>query len=192
MIKEYDFMEEWVVPLFSVCYRRCFADRRKGACRLKKQELIEHVERLLKPLAEQRQYEIVDVEYEKEGPNWYLKVFADKEGGFSINDCVDLSHALEAELEKEDPIVNPYILEISSPGLDRPLKKDKDYARSIGKLVEVKLYKAMEEPAAVKEFVAKLNAYDPDTAVMELEWEDGRVFSLKKKDVAAIRLAVIF
>jgi ribosome maturation factor RimP len=138
------------------------------------------------------QYESVDVEYEKEGPNWYLKVFADKEGGFTINDCVDLSHALEAQLEQEDPIENPYILEISSPGLDRPLKKDKDYARSIGKLVEVKLYKALEKPEKVKEFVAKLLAYDPETAMMELEWEDGQIFRIQKKDVAAIRLAVIF
>ena len=159
---------------------------------LKKQELIEYVEGLLKPLAEERQYEIVDVEYEKEGPDWYLKVFADKEGGFSINDCVELSHALEAEMEKADPIENPYILEISSPGLDRPLKKDKDFARSIGKLVEVKLYRPLQEPPVEKEFVAKLNSYDPETARIGLELEDGTAFTLEKKDAAAIRLSVIF
>ena len=166
-------------------------DRKEEDC-LKKQELIEHVEALLKPLAETMQYEIVDVEYEKEVPQWYLKVFADKEGGFSINDCVALSHALEAELEKEDPIENPYILEISSPGLDRPLKKDKDFARSIGKLVEVRLYKALTEPDVGKEFIAQLNVYNPESGQMELELEDGTVFELNKKDTAAIRLAVIF
>ena len=112
---------------------------------MKKQEIIAHVEALLEPLAREFGYEIVDVEYVKEGANWYLKVFADKEGGFSIDDCVELSHALDEQLEKTDPIETPYILEVSSPGLDRPLKTEKDFVRSRGKLVEVKLYKAMEE-----------------------------------------------
>ncbi len=156
--------------------------------------MISYVESLVMPLAEAMHYEIVDVEYEKEGPNWYLKVFADKEGGFSINDCVDLSRALEAELEKDgrDPIENPYILEVSSPGLDRPLKKDKDYARSIGKLVEIKLYQANKELGLEKEFIAQLNGYDSETTVVSLELEDGTQFELEKKEMAAIRLAVIF
>ena len=95
---------------------------------MKKQELIAYVESVALPLTQQMNYELVDVDYVKEGPNWYLKIFAYKEGGFSINDCVDLSRAVEAELEKNDPIETAYILEVSSPGLDRPLKKDKDYA----------------------------------------------------------------
>lgn len=164
---------------------------RKGE-KVKKQELIEHVESLAAPLATEFGYEIVDIEYEKEGPNWYLRVFADKEGGFSINDCVTLSHALEKKLEASDPIENPYILEISSPGLDRPLKKDKDFFRSLGKPVEVKLYKEDKEKGLKKEFTAELTDYDADKQVVTLETEDGDEIQLTRKELAGIRLAVIF
>jgi len=159
---------------------------------LKKQEIIEVVEALLAPIAEENSYEIVDVEYEKEGPDWYLRIFADKEGGFSINDCVTLSRAIEAVLEEKDPIEDAYILEVSSPGLDRPLKKDKDYFRSFGKLVEIKLYKADKEKGLDKEFEAVLTAYDAETKVVTLELENGDTIELNRKDLAAIRLAVIF
>ena len=158
---------------------------------MKKQELIDHVEAIATELAQGFGYEIVDVDYVKEGPNWYLKVFADKPGGFSINDCVALSHALEERLEENDPIENAYILEVSSPGLDRPLKKDKDYARSIGKLVEVKLYETT--PALPeKSFTAMLRGYDPEKSLVTLELENGNSVEILKKDLAGIRLAVVF
>lgn len=159
---------------------------------MKKQELIAYVESIALPLAQQMNYELVDVDYVKEGPNWYLKIFADKEGGFSINDCVDLSRALEAELEKQDPIETAYILEVSSPGLDRPLKKDKDYARSIGKIVDVKVFQSLEEAEGQKSFQATLLAYDPQTETAQLELENGTSLQLTKKEMSSIRLAVIF
>ena len=159
---------------------------------MKKQEIIEIVEALLAPIAQEHSYEIVDVEYEKEGPDWYLRIYADKEGGFSINDCVTLSRAIEAVLEEKDPIEDAYILEVSSPGLDRPLKKDKDYFRSFGKLVEIKLYKVDKEKGLDKEFTAVLTAYDAETKVVTLELENGDAVELNRKDLAAIRLAVIF
>ena len=167
---------------------------------MKKQELIAYVESIAQPLAEQMQYELVDVDYEKEGQNWYLKVFADKEGGFSINDCVALSRALEAELDKQDPLENAYILEVSSPGLDRPLKKDKDFARSIGKIVDIKLYKPLEaddlpegHPAiGQKSLQLQLLGYVPETGMVELGTEEGERLTVSKKDMASIRLAVIF
>lgn len=159
---------------------------------MKKQELIAYVESVALPLTQQMSYELVDVDYVKEGPNWYLKIFADKEGGFSINDCVDLSRALEAELEKRDPIENAYILEVSSPGLDRPLKKDKDYARSIGKIVDVKVFQPLEAAGGQKSFQAKLLGYEPETETAQLELEDGAQVQLTKKEMSSIRLAVIF
>ena len=159
---------------------------------MKKQEIIAHVEALLEPLAEKFGYEIVDVEYVKEGANWDLKVFADKEGGFSIDDCVELSRALDEQLEKTDPIETPYILEVSSPGLDRPLKTEKDFVRSHGKLVEVKLYKAMKEKGVEKEFTALLKGYDPKAKSVVLELEHGAAICLDQKEIASIRLAVIF
>ena len=158
---------------------------------MKKQELIDHVERLAEELAQGFGYEIVDVDYVKEGPNWYLKVFADKEGGFSINDCVDLSHALEERLDGEDPIENPYILEVSSPGLDRPLKKDKDFVRSLGKAVEVKLF-SVTEALPEKNFTATLKDYDAEKGLVTLVLEDEKEVAIAKKDLAGIRLAVIF
>lgn len=161
---------------------------------MKKAEIIAMVEGFLEPFAREKQYEIVDVDFVKEGANWYLRVFADKEGGFSINDCVDTSHYLDAKLEKADPIEIPYVLEVSSPGLDRPLKKDKDFIRSCGKLVEVKLFQANKEGAFAgqKEFTARLAAYDASTQAVTLEAEDGSQFVCGRKDLAGIRLAVIF
>ncbi len=161
---------------------------------MKKAEMIRLVEECLKPFAAERGYEIVDVDFVKEGSNWYLKVFGDKEGGFSINDCVDTSHYLDEQLEKADPIDIPYILEVSSPGLDRPLKKDKDFARSIDKLVEVKLFTPRKEGifAGEKEFIAKLVSYDPEKQDVTLADEDGSTGVWNRKELAGIRLAVIF
>lgn len=159
---------------------------------VKKQELIQYVESVALPLTEELGYELYDVDYVKEGPNWYLKVFADKEGGFSINDCVALSRALEAKLEENDPIDTAYVLEVSSPGLDRPLKKEKDFLRSIGKIVDVKLYQPLPETAGQKSFQAKLTAYQPDTQEVSLELEDGTEITMAQNEMAGIRLAVIF
>lgn len=159
---------------------------------MKKQDIISVVEALLEPIAAEKQYEIVDVEYEKEGSDWYLRVYADKEGGFSINDCVDLSRALDKKLDEADPIKDPYHLEVSSPGLDRPLKKDKDFVRNMGKPVEGKLYKAMPELGLDKEWTAELIGYDAESKLVSLRLEDGSVIEISRKDLASIRLAVIF
>lgn len=161
---------------------------------MKKAELIQMVENFLKPFAEEKKYEIVDVDFVKEGANWYLRVFADKEGGFSINDCVDTSHYLDEKLENADPIETPYILEVSSPGLDRPLKKDKDYTRSIGKLVEVRLYQTRSEGVfqGQKEFTALLSGCDNEKQTVILEAENGAQEEFTRKELAAIRLAVVF
>ena len=159
---------------------------------MKKQDIIAAVEKLTLPIAEQMGYELVDVEYEKEGKEWHLRIFADKDGGFSINDCVALSRAVETVLEQEDPIENAYHLEVSSPGLDRPLKKDKDFQRNLGKPVEVRLYGPKEDLGPEREFTANLEAYDAASKTVKLMTEDGRTVQLDMKDIALIRLAVIF
>ena len=89
-------------------------------------EIEERTEALVLPIIEEHHFELVDVEYVKEGADWYLRVYADKEGGINIDDCVLISRALEAKLDAEDFIEDAYILEVSSPGLGRPLKKEKD------------------------------------------------------------------
>lgn len=151
-----------------------------------KEQIESLVEQLLQPILDEHQYELVDIEYVKEAGNWYLRVFIDKQGGVTIDDCEITSRALEVKLDEKDPIKDPYILEVSSPGLDRPLKKEKDFIRSMGKTVEIKLYKAMNNK---KEFIGTLEAYDDNTVTIQTD--DGTI-TLERKDIAIIRLAVIF
>ena len=144
-------------------------------------------EKLLAPIIADGHYELVDVEWVKEGGTWYLRVYADKEGGITIDDCEVISRALSDLLDREDYIAENYILEVSSPGLDRPLKKDKDFERSIGKEVEIRLFKAVEKQ---KEFTGVLRAYDAQTVTIELE--DASEMTLERKNISRIRLAFFF
>ena len=149
-------------------------------------EIVARTEKLVMPIIEENQFELVDVEYVKEGSNWYLRIYADKEGGINIDDCVLISRALEEKLDQEDFIKDAYILEVSSPGLGRPLKKDKDFARSIGKSVECKLYRAIDKK---KEFEGVLKDYSKETVTLEI---DGKDREFNRKDISMIRLAIDF
>ena len=144
-------------------------------------------EAFLLPLLEQHQFELVDVEYVKEAGSWYLRPYIDKEGGITVDDCETISRILSDWLDKEDFIEDSYILEVSSPGLGRPLKKDKDFERSLGAEVELRLYKAREKQ---KEFAGILKAYDKDTVTVELE--DGSEMLFARAELALIRLAFDF
>lgn len=95
------------------------------------------------PIADSFGYEIVDVEFVKEHNEWYLRVYIDKEGGITIDDCTNLSRVLSNKLDEIDPIDNSYYLEVSSPGINRPLKKDKDFEKYKGKRIKIKLFKAL-------------------------------------------------
>ena len=110
----------------------------------KKESYESRVEAYLLPLMEENNFELVDVEYVKEAGTWYLRAYIDKEGGIDVDDCEVISRKLSDWLDKEDFIDDSYILEVSSPGLGRPLKKEKDYVRSMGREVEVRLYKAID------------------------------------------------
>ena len=144
-------------------------------------------ETLIQPLIDANHFELVDVEWVKEGANWYLRVYIDKEGGITVDDCELVSRAFEETLDKEDYISENYIFEVSSPGLDRPLKKEKDFIRNIGKDVEVKLYKAINKE---KEFVGILTAYDDETVTLEMDDESTTTFN--RSDIAIIRQAFFF
>ena len=98
----------------------------------------EQVAALVEPLIAAKGLELVDVEYVKEGPHWYLRIYVDKEGGVDLDDCAEVSQVVSAELDKADPIKQAYMLEVSSPGLERPLKKDQDFERFKGSLVTVR------------------------------------------------------
>lgn len=144
-------------------------------------------EQLLEPIVSEHGFETVDVEYVKEGSNWYLRAYIHKPGGITIDDLELVSRALSDRLDEEDFIADSYILEVSSPGLGRPLKKEKDFARSIGEEIEVHLYKAINRQ---KEFVGLLKSYDKDG--FTIETEDGEEITFSKAEVSLVRLTFEF
>ena len=150
-------------------------------------------EQLLSPIAEKYGVEIYDVEYVKEGKDWYLRAYIDKPEGVGINDCENVSRALSDGLDAEDYIPDAYILEVSSPGLGRTLRKDRHLEKSLGAEVEVKIYKPID---GQKEFTGILEAYDADTITIG-DYRDGMennkiTYVFKKSEVARIRLALDF
>ena len=150
----------------------------------KKENYESRVERYLLPLVEEHHFELVDVEYVKEAGTWYLRAYIDKEGGIAVDDCEVISRKLGEWLDKEDFIDESYILEVSSPGLMRPLKKEKDYKRSVGKLIDIKLYKPVDK---CKEFTGVLDSYDKDTVTIKMDDDTQKTFD--RSNLAMIRLA---
>lgn len=155
---------------------------------MSKHEIYEsNAAKLLEPILEDMGFELVDVEYVKEGGNWYLRSYIDKPGGITVDDCEAVSRIFSDKLDQEDFIEDSYIMEISSPGLGRPLKKEKDLKRSLGKKVEIRTYRPVEKE---REFYGILQAYDDNSVTIEGEGQRQMVFL--KKDMALIRLAVDF
>lgn len=152
----------------------------------KKESYESQAEALLLPIVENLGFELVDVEYVKEGGTWYLRAYVDKEGGITINDCETVSRAFSEKLDEKDFIEEAYIMEVSSPGLGRPLKKEKDFARSLGKEVEIRTFRPIHHE---KEFYGVLNAYDADSVTITAEDGDQ---TFERKDIALIRLAFDF
>lgn len=153
-----------------------------------KHEEYEHkTEKLLEPILSANHFELYDVEYVKEGGNWFLRAYIDKENGITVDDCELVSRALSDLLDKEDFISDSYILEVSSPGLGRQLKRDKHFEKSIGEEVEVKLFKPVNKK---KEFVGILTAFDQNTVTLELE--NHNVLVIPKADIASVRLTFDF
>ena len=153
----------------------------------KRETYEQKTEELLLPIVEEYRFELVDVEYVKEGSNWYLRAYIDKPGGITVDDCEAVSRRLSDLLDEKDFIEEAYILEVSSPGLGRPLKKDKDFARSIGEEVEIRTYKAIDHE---KEFTGVLKSFDKDTIVIELE--DNEIMNFARDNIALVRLAFDF
>lgn len=172
-------------PLSLLCrgYPYC---RKKGVTMTKRELYEQRTEELLRPILEELGFELVDVEYVKEGGNMYLRAYIDKEGGITVDDCEAVSRRMSDILDIEDYIEESYIFEVSSPGLGRPLKKEKDYIRSMGKELEIRTYRAINRE---KEFYGILKAYDADTVTIETE--DGTELVFAREDIALIRLALL-
>ena len=143
-------------------------------------------ESLIMPILDRMNFELVDVEYVKEGGTWYLRAYIDKEGGITVNDCELISRAFNEVLDREDYIPDQYIFEVSSPGLLRPLKKERDYEKSIGRLIDIKLYKPVDK---CKEFTGVLKAYDKDTITLTMDNDEDMTFD--RPNLAMIRWAFV-
>ncbi len=153
----------------------------------KHQEYEYKTEKLIAPILEQNHFELYDVEYVKEGGNWFLRAYIDKENGITVDDCELVSRALSDLLDKNDFIPDAYILEVSSPGLGRQLKRDKHFEKSIGEEVEVKLYKPVDKK---KEFVGILTAFSQESLTLELE--NNKTMVILRSDIAMVRLTFDF
>ncbi len=145
------------------------------------------IEEIIMPIIEANNCELVDVEFVKEGANWFLRLYVDKPGGIFIDDCEVISRAVEKLLDEKDPIEQAYILEVSSPGLDRPLKKDKDFERYKGEIVDIKLYKPFNGKKAFQGELVGL----VDGKIFIIDENDDEI-GFDRKEVGAVRLAVIF
>lgn len=144
------------------------------------------VEEMIQPYLNEQGFELVDIDYVKEGSNWFLRVYVDKEGGIDIDDCVMISEQLSAKLDENDPIPTVYFLEVSSPGAERPLKKAEDVAKSVGKNVFVTTYEAVN---GMKEFEGKLLSFDNGELVIEA---GKKQYTVPYDKVASARLAILF
>lgn len=154
---------------------------------MKKKEIEEKVTALVNELLAESLVELADIDYVKDGRDYFLRVFIDKPGGITINDCETLSRRMDSLLDKHDWIKDQYYLEVSSPGLDRPLKKPSDFEKNIGKRVEVKLYQLMD---GEKLFAGKLLSKVGENITIQLDNQEQMVF--KESQVALVKLAIIF
>lgn len=153
----------------------------------KRQMYETQTEHWITPILERNNFELVDVEYVKEGSTWYLRAYIDKEGGITVDDCEIVAREMNEILDRGDYIEDSYVFEVSSPGLGRPLKKEKDYIRSMGKELEIRTYRSMN---GSKEFYGVLTGYDDDTVTIQTEEDKKLTFA--KTDIALIRLAFDF
>ncbi|HZG61054.1 MAG TPA: ribosome maturation factor RimP [Anoxybacillus sp.] len=153
-------------------------------------KVTEIVEELVTPILEEMELELVDIEYVKEGKNWFLRVFIDSEDGIDIEQCGVVSEKLSEKLDEVDPIPYNYFLEVSSPGAERPLKKRADFERAVGKNVYVKTYEPIE---GEKEFEGELTAFDGTVATITVKQKTRKkTIEIPYEKIANARLAVVF
>lgn len=171
---------------------------RKEVMHLSKREEYEaRAEKLLEPIMEENHFELVDVEYVKEAGNWYLRAYVDKEGGITLDDCELVNRAWSDLMDENDFIPEAYILEVSSPGLGRQLKKEKDFKRSIGQDVDVKFYQSRKIPAgrngkevSVKEITGTLKAYTKEKITLETDFT--KEYEIACSDISTVKLTIDF
>lgn len=144
---------------------------------------VSRVKSIVAPFAQELGLEIWDIRFVKEGTDWYLRIFIDKEGGVSLDDCVDLTHAITKPLDEADPISQSYLLEVSSPGVERELVNDEHFAKYLGADVMIRLIRPIDK---VRDFAGKLSAYDNGDITVVLK--DGNELKVNKKETSYVKL----
>lgn len=148
-----------------------------------KQNTVQRVEEIIKPFADELGLDIWDVRFTKEGADWYLRVFIDKDGGISIDDCVDLTHAITKPLDEADPISQSYMLEVSSPGVERELTRDEHFEKYVGSPVMLRAIRPID---GVRDFNGIMTAFEDKKITVKLE--DETEITLDKKDTSYVKL----
>ncbi|MFC6291657.1 ribosome maturation factor RimP [Macrococcus epidermidis] len=152
-------------------------------------KITERVEEIVTPIVESLGFELVDVEYVKEGPDYYLRIAIDKPGGIDIADCALASEHISEVMDKEDPITEAYFMDVSSPGAECPLKKEKDYENAVGNNIYVKLY---EPIAGDKEWIGILEQYNEEFITINAKIKTRtKTIEIDRKKIAKIRRAVV-
>lgn len=141
---------------------------------------------LAKPIIDRYNFELVEIEFKKEGPDWFLRVYIDKEGGITIDDCQSVSEELSDLLDEADPIEQSYIFEVSSPGIDRPLKTERDYRKNNGRPIEIKLFSPMDGKKVIE---GTLKGHTDTTVEIEV---DGKGINIEKDSIAVIKPLIKF
>lgn len=150
-----------------------------------KKRIVDIVEELIQPYIIEIGLELVDVEFLKEGQDWYLRVYIDNVNGVALNDCQMVSEYISGKLDELDPIEQSYFLEVSSPGLDRPFKSEKDYIRNLGKLVEISLYQGIENN---KSYIGELVNLEPNS--ITIKNENSEIIVIEKNNIAKAKPAI--
>lgn len=141
---------------------------------------------LAKPVTDRHNFEIVEVEFKKEGSDWYLRIYIDKEGGITVEDCQAVSEEMSGLLDEADPIEQSYIFEVSSPGVERPLKTDRDFEKNNGKLIEIRLFTPLN---GKKVYEGILKGHTADLVEIEA---DGKLVQVEKGAIALIKPVIEF
>jgi len=149
--------------------------------------ITETVAALAKPIVEGLGFELVDVEYVREGSNWYLRVYIDKEGGITLDDCEAVNGPLGDKLDEVDPIPQSYIFEVSSPGVERPFKTDRDYEKAIGHRVKVKFFKAVDGRKTIE---GVLEAFDGKSITVLTDDSNKNIYPLES--ISKINRVILF
>ncbi len=153
---------------------------------------METVTEVVLPILEEKQFELVEVEFVKEGKSWFLRIFIDKEGGIDIEECAYVSEQVSEKLDAmdPDPIPQAYFLEISSPGAERPLKKEKDFEKAVGSFIHISLYQAID---GQKQYEGILNEVTAETLTLTYRIKTReKTVVFERKNIAKARLAIQF